>query len=91
MEMDPEIEKTIAQVFYDSKKGFGSVEQTYQHARELNPAVARADVRLFISKQEIRQHKKTGENQVNSFVAQLPRKEFQVDLMDMGRMITPRY
>ena len=91
MEMDPEIEKTIAKVFYDSKKGFGSVEQTYVQAHELNPAVNRAAVRLFISKQEIRQHRRPAKNQVNSFVAQLPRQEFQIDLMDMGQGRVPRY
>lgn len=89
--MPPEIEKTIAQVFYDSKKGFGSVEDTYRRAHELNPGVTKAAVRAFISKQEIRQHKRPAKNQVNSYVAQFPRQQFQIDLMDMGRGIVPRY
>lgn len=89
--MDPEIEKTIAQVFYDSKKGFGSVDETYRQARDLNKGVTRAAVRAFIAKQEIRQHRRPAKNQVNSFVAQFPRQEFQVDLMDMGRGRVPRY
>jgi len=89
--MDPDIEETISKVFYDSKTGFGSVDDTYRRAKELNAGVTRAAVRAFVAKQEIRQHRKPAKNQVNSYVAQLPRQEFQCDLMDMGRGRVPRY
>ena len=85
------IDETIAKVFYDSKTGFGSVEDTYQRAHAINPAITRAWVRGWMTKQEIRQHKRPAKNQVNSFVADFPRQEFQVDLLDMGRGMVPRY
>ena len=56
--MDPDIEETIAKVFYDSKRGFGSVDETYRRAKELKAGVTRAAVRAFIAKQEIRQQRK---------------------------------
>ena len=87
--MTTEIEKTIAKVFYDSRSGFGSVEQTYKSAKALDSSITRADVREFIKNQEIRQGKKPAKNKVNSFVADFPRQEFQIDLLDMGKDIKP--
>ena len=84
-------DKTISKIFYDSKTGFGSVDDTYRKAHAENPAITRAAVRAFIMRQEVRQHRRPAKNQVNSYVAQFPRQEFQVDLMDMGKMIVPRY
>ena len=84
-----EKEKTLASVFYNSRTGFGSVEHTYQAARKLDPSINRAEVRHFIANQEIRQRKKP--QKANSFVADLPRQEFQVDLLDMGEKAKPRY
>ena len=42
-----------------------------------------------MAKQEIRQRRKPVK--VNSFVADFPRQEFQVDLLDMGETAVPRY
>ena len=82
-------EKTIAAVFYDRRKGFGSVEATWKVAHAADPGITRADVRAFLAKQEIRQrHKPT---QVNGSVADLPRQEFQIDLLDQGEKAVPRY
>ena len=75
-------ERTISSVFYDPRTGFGSVEQTLKAARQISPQITREHVRNFLAKQEIRQRKKPAK--VNSYVAQLPRQEFQVDLLDMG-------
>ena len=82
-------ERTLASVFYNPRTGFGSVEHTLKAAREVNPQITRAHVRDFIAKQEIRQRKKP--SKVNSFVADFPRQEFQVDLLDMGEKANPRY
>ena len=84
-----EREKTIASVFYHPRTGFGSIENTLVEARKADPHITRANVRTFIAKQEIRQRRKP--LKVNSFVADLPRQEFQVDLLDMGQRATPRY
>lgn len=84
-----EREKTIASVFYHPRTGFGSVEQTHKHARLRDVGITRQHVRDFMAKQEIRQRRKP--LKVNSFVADFPRQEFQVDLLDMGEAAVPRY
>ena len=84
-----EREKTLASVFYHPRTGFGSVEQTFKQAKARDVGITRQHVRDFIAKQEIRQRRKP--LKVNSFVADFPRQEFQVDLMDMGENVTPRY
>lgn len=87
--MTSEKDKTIAKVFYDSRSGFGSVEQTYKSAKALDASITRTDVKDFIKNQEIRQGKKPAKNKVNSFVAEFPRQEFQIDLLDMGKDTKP--
>ena len=84
-----EREKTLASVFYHPRTGFGSVEQTLKQARAKDAGITRQHVRDFIAKQEIRQRRKP--LKVNSFVANFPRQEFQVDLLDMGERASPRY
>ena len=84
-----EREKTLASVFYHTRTGFGSVEQTLRHARTKDPGINRQHVRDFIAKQEIRQRRKP--LKVNSFVGFFPRQQFQVDLLDMGENAIPRY
>ena len=81
-------EKTIAAVFYHPR-GFGSVERTFRAARAVDGGITRADVRDFLQKQEVRQRAKP--SRVNSFVADFPRQEFQVDLADFGETAVPRY
>ena len=84
-----EREKLLAKVFYHPQTGFGSVEHTLKTARLQDAGITREHVRSFIAKQEIRQRRKP--LKVNSFVADLPRQEFQVDLLDMGERSSPRY
>ena len=84
-----EREKTLAAVFYHPRTGFGSLEQTLKQARLRDASITRQQVRDFMAKQEIRQRRKP--LKVNSFVADFPRQEFQVDLLDMGETANPRY
>ena len=84
-----EKEKAIAAVYYHPRNGFGSVEDTFRQARSTHPNVSREDVRAFLAKQEIKQRRKP--SKTNSFVADTPRQEFQVDLLDMGDREAPRY
>ena len=81
--------KILADIFYHPRDGFGSVEQVLRQAREKDTGITRSDVRAFIANQEVRQRRKP--LRVNSYVASLPRMEFQVDLMDMGSRAVPRY
>ena len=91
MPADPitEREKTLASVFYNSRTGFGSVEHTLKAARQHDRTITREHVRAFVAKQEIKQRRKPA--RTNSFVADTPRQEFQVDLLDMGERSQPRY
>lgn len=82
-------EKAIAGIYYHPRNGFGSVEDTFRQTRAVHPSVTRDDVRDFLKKQEIKQRRKPA--QTNSYVADLPRQQFQVDLLDMGERATPRY
>ena len=84
-----ERDKTLAAVFYHPRTGFGSIEQTLKQARLQDKSITRQQVRDFIAKQEIRQRRKP--LKVNSFVADFPRQQFQVDLLDMGEEAVPRY
>lgn len=79
----------LASIFYDKRTGFGSIEDTYRAAKARDPTINKADVRAWIKKQEVRQRRKPV--RVNSYVAMFPRQEFQVDLLDMGKLAKPRY
>ena len=82
-------ERIIAEAFYDEKNGFGSVQHTLTRAKLKDPSITRADVKAFLDNQEVKQRRKP--LKVNSFVADLPRQEFQVDLADFGAEANPRY
>ena len=82
-------ERIIAEAFYDEKNGFGSIQHTLTRARQKDPSITRGDVKAFLDNQEVKQRRKP--LQVNSFVADLPRQEFQVDLADFGAEANPRY
>ena len=82
-------EKLLGNVFYHPRTGFGSVEQTYKAARQQDQTITRQHVRDFLAKQELRQRRKPKGG--NSYVADLPRQEFQVDLADFGGGVVPRY
>ena len=79
----------IAEAYYDERQGFGSIEHTLKRAREKDATITRGDVKEFLDKQEVKQQRKP--TKVNSFVADLPRQEFQVDLADFGASAKPRY
>ena len=82
-------ERAIAEVYYDERHGFGSIQHTLGKAREKYPGITREEVKAFLDKQEVRQRRKP--LKVNSYVADLPRQEFQVDLADFGQEANPRY
>ena len=82
-------EKLLGNVFYNPQTGFGSVEHTLKAARQQDPTITRQHVRDFLAKQELRQRRKPQGG--NSFVADLPRQEFQIDLADFGERVVPRY
>jgi hypothetical protein len=73
----------ISQVYYDLEHGFGSLAETLQQAKALDKSITRADVQVFLAKQEGTQNKKAKQN--NSFVPLAEaRQQFQMDLADFG-------
>ena len=52
------VELLLSEIFYDSKTGFGSIEETYRAAKKLEPFVRKAEVRAFIQSQEVKQTSK---------------------------------
>ena len=82
-------DEIIAEAYYDERHGFGSIQHTLKKAREKDPKISLDDVKEFLGKQEVRQQRKP--LHVNSFVPDLPRQEFQVDLADFGIHARPRY
>jgi len=82
-------DQIIAEAYYDERHGFGSLQHTLQKAKEVDPSITYAEVKRFLDKQEVRQTRKP--THLNSFVADLPRQEFQIDLADFGASAKPRY
>ena len=82
-------ERIIAEAYYDERHGFGSLQHTLKKAKEVDSSITYAEVKKFLDKQEVRQQRKP--THLNSFVADLPRQEFQVDLADFGTSAKPRY
>jgi hypothetical protein len=83
------MEDVLRRVYYDRRNGFGSVQDTYRRARQIDPSITLKATQAFLKKQEVRQLRK--QHKYNSFVASGPREEFQVDLADFGRYAEPRY
>ena len=82
-------DRIIAEAYYDERHGFGSLQHTLKKAKEVDPSITYAEVKKFLDKQEVRQTRKP--THLNSFVADLPRQEFQIDLADFGANANPRY
>jgi hypothetical protein len=72
-------DRILRQTFYNSDTGFGSINQTYQDARKLNPNITLAYTKEWLSKQKNRQlkHKDAG---FNSYIADSKQQEYQIDL-----------
>lgn len=80
-------ERIIRETYFDPEDGFGSVLETYRIAHTRDSSITRTDVKTFLDNLEIRQRKRGG--LFNSFVANLPREQFQVDLADMTGFEAP--
>jgi hypothetical protein len=73
-----EREKVIRQVFYDTDTGYQSVHRTYEESKKIMKSITLKDVKEFLNKQSILQTKKY--KTYNSYVADAPLHEFQIDL-----------
>ena len=73
-------EKIIRQVWYDKDTGFGSIADTYKDAKQILNTITLNDVKVFMEKQQIQQLK--AYKGFNSYVANKPLEEIQIDLAD---------
>ncbi len=76
------MEEVIRDVYFDKANGFGSIQKTFEQAREIDTNIKFEDVKRFIQKQEHKQiqFKFKGHN---SYVAKQPLEEIQIDSMEM--------
>jgi hypothetical protein len=83
----------ISNVYYDAEDGYGSIKNTFEQVKKVDPSIQYEDVKKWMSKQPNKQRK--GYKGSNSYVAPFARFEYQIDIMDMINLkITaeqPRY
>ena len=82
MATQSEKEQVIRTIYYD-EDGFDNVKTTYEKSKKVLPSITLDDVKTFLSKQTIRQKKDY--HGFNSYVAEKPLHELQIDLADFTR------
>ena len=75
-----EKDRIIRQTYYDVDTGFGSVSDTYRDAKKILNTITYNDVKDFLERQKSRQTK--GYRGFNSYVADKPFQEIQIDIAD---------
>ena len=75
-----EKDHVIRQIYYDVDTGFGSISETYRDAQKILNTITYNDVKDFLERQKSRQTK--AYRGFNSYVANEPLQELQVDLGD---------
>ena len=70
--------RVLAEVYYDPKRGFGSIEKTWRIARQQDPWITRDDVAGFIRKQMIEQDFER-KRRLGSVLASGAREQFEID------------
>ena len=73
-------DKIIRQIYYDSDNGFGSISETHREAKKILNSITYNDVKDFLERQKSRQTK--GYRGFNSYVADEPLAELQIDIAD---------
>ena len=75
--------RVLAEVYYDPKRGFGSIEKTWRIARQKGPCITRDDVAGFIRKQTVKQDFER-KRRLGTFLASGAREQFEIDLIDFS-------
>lgn len=75
----------ISKIYHDPA-GYGSVKQTYLEARAKDPSITYADVQKWLSKAVDQKKQLKG---YNSFIANEPKEEYQIDLFFLKRSDFP--
>lgn len=80
MSEQSEKDKIIRQIYYDADTGFGSISETHREAKKVLNTITYNDVKAFLERQKSRQTK--GYRGFNSYVANEPLQELQIDIAD---------
>jgi hypothetical protein len=80
MSTQPDKDRIIRQVYYDSDSGFGSIAETHRESKKILNSITYNDVKDFLERQKSRQTK--GYRGFNSYVADEPLAEIQIDIAD---------
>ena len=75
----------IAKIYYD-EAGYGSIKQTYNEARQKDKSITLDDVKKWMHKAVEQKKQLRG---YNSFVAQRPKQEYQMDLFFISKKDFP--
>ena len=75
-----EKDKIIRQIYYDADTGFSSISETHREAKKVLNTITYNDVKDFLERQKSRQTK--GYRGFNSYVANEPLQELQIDIAD---------
>ena len=75
--------RILAEVYYDPKRGFGSIEKTWRLTRQKDPWITRDEVADFIRKQTIKQDFER-KRRLGTFLASAAREQFEIDLIDFS-------
>ena len=73
-------DRIIRQIYYDSDSGFGSIAETHRESKKILNSITYNDVKDFLERQKSRQTK--GYRGFNSYVADEPLAEIQIDIAD---------
>ena len=86
-------EQIISKVHLNIESGYGSIKNTFDQAKKIDPTIKIEEVKAWLSKQPHKQIK--AHRGSNSYVAPFARSEYQIDIMDMNKLqkttIQPRY
>ena len=75
-------DELLIDLYYDLKTGFGSAQELYRQAKKERITITLDEVRKFLAKQPNKQ-RKAYKGSGNSYVADYPRDQFQMDIGDM--------
>lgn len=82
-------DELLAVLYYDLEKGYGSAQDLYRRAKEERVTIHLDDVKKWLAKQPNKQ-RKAYKGSGNSYVANFPRDQFQMDIGDMVELQTTK-
>ena len=78
-------DELLTLLYYDLEKGFGSIQSLYKQAKEIRSSILLDDVKKWMTKQPNKQ-RKAYRGSGNSYIANYPRDQYQMDIGDMNEL-----